>query len=563
MLLVLPCLAETYVAVVETVAENGAIGRSERLFLTDKLRDRAKKVLPAYMGYVIMTRENINAMLPPGKKVEDCEGECLVETGKNINAHYIAQARVGKFGSQLTLTVELYETMGNNLVGSFTAMSGDAMALLKEIERQADGLFAIISGGNRGGQIGGGAEGFEDMNLGGSDYRASGTRSYIVSVASNPDGAVFSVDGRPNVNCSKTPCDITLSEGSHRFSFGLNMYFDMDTVFEAERSGQKLQVNLMPNFGTLELKPQLQSGVGDARDFSYEIDGSSVSGSSFRLVSGKHGVAISHECYETANFSVNIKSGSNLVFDKQMVAKIGGLRLDVQEDGKPKALPVFVNGNRMGMTPFLETVPVCSKITIGDEREEVPVKLKANETVAYKHDLFGRSILVDKRDGQTYKTVKIGNQVWMAKSLNYKIDFFDPGKSWCYDDDVSSCSRFGRLYNWKAAKSVCPIGWHLPSKQEFETLIKKAGGKSKAGLTLKSKSGWFSNGNDAYGFSALPAGYYISDFQKFFDLDKGAYFWSSTEGDSYDAHILYIDDSYAHVGRSGKGYGYSVRCLKD
>lgn len=65
------------------------------MFLTDKLRDRAKAVLPAYMGYVIMTRENINAMLPPGKSIEECEGSCLVETGKNIAADYVAQARVG------------------------------------------------------------------------------------------------------------------------------------------------------------------------------------------------------------------------------------------------------------------------------------------------------------------------------------------------------------------------------------------------------------------------------------------------------------------------------------
>jgi len=56
--------AATHVAVLETVSENGVIGRSEKMFLTDKIRERAKAVLPAYMGYVVMTRENINAMLP-------------------------------------------------------------------------------------------------------------------------------------------------------------------------------------------------------------------------------------------------------------------------------------------------------------------------------------------------------------------------------------------------------------------------------------------------------------------------------------------------------------------
>ena len=138
--------ATTHVAVLETVSEKGVIGRSEKMFLTDNLRERAKTILPAYMGYVIMTRENINAMLPPGKTIEDCEGSCLAETGRNIAADYVAQARVGKFGKQFTLTMELYETAGNNLVGSFTARKPDAEGLLEEIEREADRIFRLILG---------------------------------------------------------------------------------------------------------------------------------------------------------------------------------------------------------------------------------------------------------------------------------------------------------------------------------------------------------------------------------------------------------------------------------
>jgi len=141
-------MAAKHVAVLETISEKDIIGRSEKIFLTDKLRERAKAVLPAYMGYVVMTRENINVMLPPGKSIEDCEGSCLVETGKNIAADYVAQARVGKFGKQLTLTMELYETAGNNLVGSFTTRKPDAEGLLEEIERESDDFFRKILGEN-------------------------------------------------------------------------------------------------------------------------------------------------------------------------------------------------------------------------------------------------------------------------------------------------------------------------------------------------------------------------------------------------------------------------------
>ena len=138
-------IAAIHVAVLETIAEKDVIGQSEKLFLTDKLRERAKAVLPAHMGFTVMTRENINAMLPPGKSIEECEGSCLVETGKNIAADYVAQARVGKFGDQLTLTLELYETAGNNLVESFTTRKPNAEGLLEEIEQnQADRVFVQI-----------------------------------------------------------------------------------------------------------------------------------------------------------------------------------------------------------------------------------------------------------------------------------------------------------------------------------------------------------------------------------------------------------------------------------
>ena len=120
------------------------------------------------------------------------------------------------------------------------------------------------------------------------------------------------------------------------------------------------------------------------------------------------------------------------------------------------------------------------------------------------------NLLTDSRDGQIYKTVVIGSQTWMAENLNYHI-----GKSYsyCYDNDVNNCAKYGLLYTWAAAKKACPRGWHLPTKTEFETLFNTVAGESEAGVMLKSTSGWGEydringNGTDAYSFSALPAGY--------------------------------------------------------
>lgn len=131
----------TYVAVLETMAGSQLLDYNSRLFLTDVLRDAASRSLPAKQGFVVMTRENINVMLPPGKSLEECEGSCLAETGKNIAADFVAQARVGKFASFMTITVELYETKTSKLISSITARASDEEQLLVEIEKNAEGLF--------------------------------------------------------------------------------------------------------------------------------------------------------------------------------------------------------------------------------------------------------------------------------------------------------------------------------------------------------------------------------------------------------------------------------------
>lgn len=144
----LPCLASAkYVAVLETVCNDSTVMPfQERQFITNVLRAGAVKALPADFGFTIMTRDNINAMLSPDMSIEDCEGSCLVETGRNISADYVAQARVGLYGEKFTLTVELYETISSKLVSSFTGRGVDAEELLGIVESRAHEFFLICRG---------------------------------------------------------------------------------------------------------------------------------------------------------------------------------------------------------------------------------------------------------------------------------------------------------------------------------------------------------------------------------------------------------------------------------
>lgn len=204
--------------------------------------------------------------------------------------------------------------------------------------------------------------------------------------------------------------------------------------------------------------------------------------------------------------------------------------------------------------------------------------------------------VLDDRDGQTYKTVKIGDQWWMAENLNYETD-----NSFCCNDSAEYCEKYGRLYTWAAAmdsvgtwttngkgcgynktcsptypvRGVCPEGWHLPSITEFETLFTAVGGVQDedyayrwngTGTVLKSTSGWYNDGNgtDAFGFSALPAGLRDS-YGDYYDEGSIAHFWSSTEdgsGCAYDMYLNYNYD-YAYLNYNDKYRGLSVRCLKD
>ena len=178
------------------------------------------------------------------------------------------------------------------------------------------------------------------------------------------------------------------------------------------------------------------------------------------------------------------------------------------------------------------------------------------------------SSFVDSRDGKEYKTVKIGEQVWMAENLAHKPKFQN---SWIYNNDESSpnLNLNGYLCDWLAANHVCPVGWHLPSENEWMELINYLGGKEKAGNYAKSTVGWDNsgNGNNLSGFNAFPSGF-LNTVGVFHNEGKEAIYWASNDLPDFDrkyamtTSILFSSD-YFFCGAMNKISGYSVRCIKD
>jgi len=204
----------------------------------------------------------------------------------------------------------------------------------------------------------------------------------------------------------------------------------------------------------------------------------------------------------------------------------------------------------------------------------------------------------DPRDGKVYRTVKIGTQTWMAENLNYNAS-----GSTCYGEGgkvintnmtlskaqiQANCNKYGRLYDYATvtaeAKKICPAGWHLPTKEEWDILIATVGGNETAGKFLKATSGWNKNGNgtDKFGFAAMPGGEYFSytrfaealaqmdqpDFEGYSNVGNSGEWWSATESIKIDAHnqIWCLDDCDWHFDRDDDYihfYSFSVRCVKD
>lgn len=176
-------------------------------------------------------------------------------------------------------------------------------------------------------------------------------------------------------------------------------------------------------------------------------------------------------------------------------------------------------------------------------------------------------VLVDLRDGQQYRTVYIGDQLWMAQNIN-----FGGTAKTCYDHDYDNCVSYGALYDWDEAQEACPATWHLPSQAEWTELseylgIEQAGQKLKA--SPEDSIPW--DGTNETGFAALPAG--AGNGEGFHRKGDWALFWSSSESDSERAWFAQLDGfwytapaKYTNLYLGSyylKSNQFSVRCIED
>jgi uncharacterized protein (TIGR02145 family) len=208
-----------------------------------------------------------------------------------------------------------------------------------------------------------------------------------------------------------------------------------------------------------------------------------------------------------------------------------------------------------------------------------------------KEIVYGQ--LLDKRDGQVYKTVKIAGKTWMAQNLNYRY-VLDPesadSSSFCFENKVDSCESLGRLYRWSAAmdsaalfsvdskgcgydttcsagsvvRGVCPEGWHLPTKENLEELVKAHGWSNTAMMEINPEGRYnWKYGSNVFGFSIKESNAIVSNGWYY----GYAFLYSMTEDGEGNAFRAYIrPDSYYYppeVKSVSKKDAYPVRCIQD
>jgi uncharacterized protein (TIGR02145 family) len=165
-------------------------------------------------------------------------------------------------------------------------------------------------------------------------------------------------------------------------------------------------------------------------------------------------------------------------------------------------------------------------------------------------------IFTDPRDNQSYEIIKKGNLIWMTKNMNYKT-----GKYWCYGNESFNCEKYGKLYDWHTAMEVCPNGWKLPSRSEWNDLI-RAVGKEIAGKKLKSRE---MQGTDDFGFSALLGGRRNVGGSFDYLREDGRWWTSTTTPEGSNAYYQYMNIRMDYIDENLRpndfSNGYSVRCV--
>ena len=344
---------------------DGSLDDAQLAFLADEVRSAALDTLDRAQ-WTVITRENMLVLLETNAEdLAACEGQCEVETGQLIGADVVVAGDLVKMGSQYRVRLKAYDTTSGELISSEKVESGDIDGVVDQLAHTCGKLFSPLPGARS--RVDATPED-AFLDGGGDDWSMASSRRHVVYFESVPEGAEVSVDGR--YTCV-TPCSKALGEGRHDISLVLARYESVDETIDVDAI-VTFQKVLSPKFGWLS--------VGTTpMDVQISLDGEVIGRTPLtrlEVAPGSHEVRIHDSGW--------IPDGQRVTVEKALVSRveltarprIGGLEVNAtDDDGNDIARTVFLDGAKVGVTPWSGEVPVGEyEVSVGDARSTVRVR---------------------------------------------------------------------------------------------------------------------------------------------------------------------------------------------
>jgi uncharacterized protein (TIGR02145 family) len=425
-----------------------------------------------------------------------------------------------------------------------------------------------------------------------------------VQIRSTPDQARILLNG---VEQGLTNKGLFLFPGSYQIKLSKSGYVEVEETINVVSGGQNNFIfTLVKNSGSLSLQitPTDATVLLNKQNYS--------KGSQIELAPGMYKLEITKDGYYPQSETFEITRGELLQKTYSLTAKTGKLQFTVQPlDAKVILLRNGQTVQTWSGMQYLKDLPVGSYtlkatapgravseklVTIGENQTAIlDLQLRKQTT----NKLSGETGTMTDIDGNVYKTIKIGNQVWMAENL--KVTRYrngDPipnvtnqdqweklrsGAYCAYNNNNGNVSTYGLLYNWYAiddSRNIAPEGWHMPTDEEWKELEMHLGmsrseaddtgwrGTDEGGKLKEAGTTHWSSPNsgatNSSGFTALPGGYRYSG-GAFNNVGNYGFWWDPSADFSNDAwtRALHCDSSAVVRATSNKQRGYSVRLLRD
>ena len=461
------------VAVLE-LRNDAGITESEAYYLTDKVRDAASRVL-ASRGFLVITRESLQELLPPGTDLAKCAtGQCEVEIGRNIGADYIVTGEIIKFAGEFRANLKAHHSRSGAFLGAESceglnlkdlerSIANSSLLLFNKVLAHAGmGVGTITPPPVSGGKIG-------ESPTGG--WEVPTASQVVVRFESDPPGAVVMVDGQ--LKCQQTPCGKAINAGSATISMQTERYQPRQEIVEIKPGMPPLNWKLTPNFGWLSV-------TSNPSGLSVKINGAASGTTPLAdktLDPGSYEVLVSDPHYYDQGERLSLSAGERKSVSVTLPPREGGIQVSAtDQQGNDLTGEVYLDGKKVGSSPGTIKAIIGShgievKTPQGSWSGSVEVKEKQVASVIAQVKIAARAT-APASPASSGGGLASGGAVWTDSSS---------GLTW-------QVAPTGGTMKWDAAKSHCASlslggsgGWRLPTINELRSLVRGCPATQKGG----------------------------------------------------------------------------------